>query len=96
MKADDDSFELLQQDTTMICHSLTNMTPLSATATCFPRNLNVFYVYTRVSMEMSNIFGYTVELIHWLPRKRPVFKAYFASLLSVRNGLNEALHGTKN
>jgi len=73
MMADADSFELLQQDITMICHSLTNMTPLSANDTCFPRNSNVFYVYTRVSMQLSNIFGCTVELIHWLRCKQPMF-----------------------
>jgi len=83
MMADADSFELLQQDTTMICHSLTNMTPLSATDTCFPRNSNVFYVYTRVSMQLSNIFVYAVELIHWLRCKQPDFKSYFAWLLNV-------------
>ena len=73
MMADADSFELLQQDTATICHSPTNMTLLSATDTCFPRNSNVFYVYTKVSMQLSNIFGYTVEMIHWLRCKQLMF-----------------------
>jgi len=78
MTADADSFELLQQDTTMICHSLTNMAPLSATDTCFLRNSNIFYVHTRVSMQLSIIFGYTVEVIHWLRCKWPVFSKHFS------------------